>query len=160
MEKTCGQCGLKAIKGGMCPIFGALMDENEAGCPYFNTEVEFCDICGQLILKNCVIDIDDSDTAHKLCASCANADLCVTCEQRPHCAFVQDQSCKEPPNIMKQMRQGNMVMQAQVPNPKRIEATCAKGCPCYWPDGLEDGTYCCKQNGCGGCKNYNPNWRK
>jgi hypothetical protein len=59
---------------------------------------------------------------------------------------------------MKTERQGNMVVQSQVPNPKRIEATCAKGCPCYKL--LDDGTYiCCRQLDVN-CENYEINWSR
>lgn len=160
MDRTCGQCALKALKGGMCPIFGAVMPEDEKGCPYFNTQIDTCDVCGQLILINAVLDISDDNTVHKMCSSCASAEPCVTCTERPKCAFTQDKTCKEPPTIMVEQRQGNMVAQFQKINPKRIEATCANGCSCYWEGGLEDGTYCLKQLGCGGCKNYKTNWRK
>ncbi len=155
-SRKCGQCALKALKGGMCPVFNAVMEEDKS-CPYFTTEVKFCDICGQLILMNAVLDIED-DTVHTLCSSCAAADPCTTCKQRPQCAFTQDTTCKEPPQITVQQRQGNMVAQFQQINPKRIQATCANGCPCYWEEGAKEGMHCRKQIGCG-CKDYKVNWR-
>lgn len=156
-ERTCGQCGLKALKGGMCPIFNATMADDESGCPYFTVEPEFCAICGQLILTNAVIDNEHGEP-HIMCHSCASADPCVTCRQRPQCAFQSDTTCREPQVITVQMRQGPAIIQTQKINPKRIEATCARGCVCYRPEGLQDGDHCIKQIGCG-CPSYNPNWR-
>jgi hypothetical protein len=157
MERTCGQCGLKALKGGMCPIFNSVMPDDGPGCPYYSAEVKTCDICGQLILMNAVIDTEHGDP-HIMCSNCANADPCVTCRQRQQCAFQFDTSCPEPQVVNVQMRQGNMVMQTQKINPKRVEATCAHGCMCFREEGLTDGDHCIKQLGCG-CPNYNPNWR-
>lgn len=157
MEKTCGQCGLKAIKGGMCPIFNAVMPDDSNGCPYFTTEVRTCDVCGQLILMNLVIDYEDG-VPHTMCSPCANADPCVTCIQRPQCAFQSDTSCSEPQVVTVQKRQGNAVIQMQQLNPKRVMATCAHGCKCFNEDGLDDGTYCIKQLGYG-CPYYKTNWR-
>jgi hypothetical protein len=61
---------------------------------------------------------------------------------------------------MREVRQGNMIAQTQVMNPKRVEATCRRGCPCFNEDGLDNGTFCMRQNGDCGCKKYHTNWRK
>jgi hypothetical protein len=142
---------------GMCPVFSADMSDKE-GCPYFTSELHLCDVCGNHISQNAIIDNTD-DVCHVVCPQCGQGlDMCATCIQYKRCAFQQDTSCPEPPQIMKQMRQGNMVMQTQVLNPKRIEATCRKGCPCFDEDGLDSGNFCKKQNGVG-CCNYKTRWR-
>lgn len=157
MERVCANCALNAIKGGMCPIFNADMSE-ENGCPFFTTELQLCEVCGNHIFKGAIIAEDDG-IYHMTCPQCGtNLNQCATCIQQSQCAFQNDQSCPEPPYVMVQYRQGNAVIQTQQLNPKRIEATCRAGCPCFNEDGLDDGTYCRKQDGCG-CNKYKTNWR-
>lgn len=157
MEHKCGQCALKALKGGMCPVFNADMS-NEDGCPCFTTELHTCEVCGNLILRSGALEQDDEGSWHSMCSNCLGSPPCQTCVRTKECAFQTDQTCPEPPVIMVQQRQGNMIMQTQKINPKRVEATCRKGCPCFFEDGLDDGNFCLKQIGCG-CKSYKTNWR-
>lgn len=153
MEKLCGNCALQALQGGICPLFNSQMKDNETGCPMFTTHVEYCDICGRATAKGAVIDTCDSDM-HILCNNCATTPLCGTCIRINECAFRTDQSCPEPPMVNVQQRQGNMVLQTQIRNPKRIDATCKQGCPC-WSD--EFG--CIKEHQCG-CDKYKIRWRE
>jgi hypothetical protein len=155
IERICANCALKAIKGGMCPIFNADMSEQH-GCPHFTTELRTCHICGSIILGAGILEADD-DIWHEMCQQCASAPRCNTC-QRKDCKFQNDQSCSEPLYVMVQQRQGNAIIQTQTMNPKRVQATCAQGCPCFDEDGLDDGTFCLSTTGCG-CKNYKTNWR-
>ena len=156
MERKCGQCALKALKNGMCPIFNANM-EGENGCPYFTTEIHACEICGNLIPKGGYIQEEDG-AFHLMCGDCATGHPCKSCKEVNSCRFETDQNCQEPPYVMVQQRQGNMVVQTQALNPKRVQATCANGCPCFREEGLEDGDFCWKQIGCG-CNNHKNNWR-
>lgn len=153
--KQCNDCALKTMLNGMCPVFSADMSDKE-GCPYFTNELHLCDVCGHPIINVVYVEQDENEKWHKLCADCVNAPPCKTCVHR-YCAFQQDTSCPEPQTVMREIRQGNMIMQAQVLNPKRIEATCRKGCPCFNEDGLDDGTYCGRQNA--GCGKYRTQWR-
>jgi hypothetical protein len=139
----------------MCPIFNADMSEQH-GCPYFTTELRTCHICGSVILSAGILEVDE-DIWHEMCQQCASAPRCNTC-QRKDCKFQNDRSCPEPPYVMVQQRQGNAIIQTQKINPKRVQATCAQGCPCFDEDGLDDGTFCLSTTGCG-CKNYKTNWR-
>ena len=152
MERKCGDCALKAIKHGMCPIFNANMEE-ENGCPYFTTEIHACEICGSIIPKGGYFQ-EDNGEFHLMCGNCATGHPCKSCREIKNCRFETDQSCQEPPYVMIQQRQGNMVVQKQVLNPKRIQATCAAGCFCY---NEEHG--CMKEHGCD-CNNHKFNWRK
>ena len=155
--RSCGDCALKAIKGGMCPVFNADMSE-ESGCPLFTAELQLCEVCGNHIFKGAIIAEDDG-IYHMTCPQCGtNLNQCSTCIQQSQCAFQSDQSCPEPPYIMVQQRQGNAIIQTQRLNPKRIQATCAQGCPCFNEDGLDDNLFCLSAAGCG-CKNYKTNWR-
>ena len=157
--RTCGNCALMRRHNGVCPIFSKPMDANEGGCPLFTSELNICDLCGRPIVGDNAPTIRyDGDEIHVICHHCATVHTCGTCKKGIFCAFAEDQSCREPQVIMKTERQGNMVVQSQVPNPKRIEATCAKGCPCYTL--LDDGTYiCCRQLDVN-CVNYEINWSK
>ena len=55
---------------------------------------------------------------------------CGSCVNNSYCAFQEDPS-PIPHVIMAQIREGNMVMMEQKPNPKRIKALCIEGgCKC------------------------------
>ena len=151
MERKCGQCALKALKNGMCPVFNANM-EGESGCPYFTTEIHACETCGNLIPKGGYIQ-EDNGEFHLMCSDCATGHPCKSCKKVNSCQFETDQNCQEPPYVMVQQRQGNMIVQTQALNPKRVQATCAQGCPCY---NAEHG--CMREYGCG-CQNLTFNWR-
>ena len=152
MERKCGDCALKSIKHGLCPIFNANM-EGHSGCPHFTTTLTSCDTCGNLILGESYIQ-EDNGIYHIMCADCTVGHPCKSCAEVGYCRFQNDQSCQEPPYVMVQQRQGNMVVQQQIQNPKRIQATCAAGCSCY---SEEHG--CMREHGCG-CNNHKFNWRK
>lgn len=156
MERKCGNCALKALKNGMCPIFNANM-EGEDGCPYFTSHLEYCEVCGSIIPKGGIIQ-EDKGEFHLMCNECATGHPCAACKSVRECRLQTDQSCPEPLYVMVQQRQGNMVVQSQQLNPKRVEATCAQGCVCFRKEGLEDGDFCWKQNGCG-CNNHTYQWR-
>lgn len=157
MERKCDDCALKALKHGMCPIFNENM-EGESGCPYYTTELHACEICGALVPKGGYIQEEDG-IFHLMCGDCATGHPCRTCKLVSDCRFQDDNSCQEPPFVMVQQRQGNMVVQSQQLNPKRVQATCANGCPCFREEGLTDGIFCWKQQTDCGCKNHINNWR-
>lgn len=154
--RKCGDCALKALKNGMCPVFNANM-EGENGCPYFTTELKICEICGALIPKGGYIQ-EDNEVFHLMCGDCATGHPCKSCDKVKECRLKTDETCPEPLYVMVQRRQGPAVIQTQQLNPKRVQATCAQGCPCFREEGLEDGTFCWKETGCG-CNNHNYNWR-
>ena len=156
MERKCSNCALKALKNGMCPIFNANMEE-ELGCPYFSTHVNYCDICGSAILRGTYL-CEENDIVHFMCSDCATGNPCARCVKHQECRFQSDKSCTEPPYVMVRRQQGNAIVQTQVLNRKRVEATCAQGCPCFRPEGMEDGCFCFKQEQCG-CNNLINNWR-
>lgn len=119
--------------------------------------IDTCDICGHPLPEKAVIDESRSGEIRLICHACAQPPMCRTCTAVSECAFATDKSCAEPPYVIKQVRQGNMIAQTQIRNPKRIAATCAY-CRCYWPEGLSDGNHCLKEMGCG-CNNYKTAWR-
>lgn len=152
----CDTCVFKTMRNGACPIFNADMTGKD-GCPYHSTDLHICSICGNPMIEKSILETDENGTWHEMCPQCANAPLCHNCVHS-YCAFQQDSHCPEPPVIMVERRQGNMIMQTQTINPKRVEATCRQGCPCFNEDGLDDGSFCTRQFGCG-CEKYHTNWR-
>ena len=159
MERKCANCALRNLQNGVCPIFhGDMSDEN--GCPHYVSHLEYCEICGDIIIKGGTYEYEPEDKEwHLMCDKCSNGHPCAGCINVNQCAFQTDQSCPEPPYVMVQQQQGNMFIQTQQPNPKRIDLTCAKGCPCYYEAGRAEGMYCIKQLECG-CGNMKMNWRK
>ena len=141
--KTCDNCALRTIQNGICPIFNRNM-EGERGCPYFTKEIQKCENCGTIVPKG-----GFWENNHFLCAECATGSPCKICKYLNSCALTQDQTCGEPLYISVQQRQGNMIVQTQKLNPRRIQLTCAKNCPSFRKEGLEDGTFCWKQLDCG-----------
>lgn len=68
-----------------------------------------------------------------LCASCLAAlNSCARCKNYTTCSF-QSYTGPEPKIVNKTIRQGNMVMQTQIPNPEVVDKTCGK-CLCNYPD--------------------------
>lgn len=152
----CDTCALNKLQGGACPVFNADMTGKD-GCPMYQYELQTCDLCGNVIVGTVFLEHDDNMDWHRLCQSCINASPCKTCIHQ-YCAFHQNQECKEPLYVMREVRQGNMIAQTQVMNPKRVEATCRQGCPCFNEDGLDTGEFCGRQNEWG-CNKYHTNWR-
>ena len=155
--KKCNNCALRTAAQGMCPIFRADMT-GESGCPQFTTHISACELCGALIPKGGFIETDEDGMCHLICGGCLEGDMCRRCVETSYCAFQEDQSCKEPPYVMVTQRQGNMTMQTQQLNMKRVEQTCAKGCKCYYEAGLPYGDFCYK-TASQGCNNFKPYWR-
>lgn len=155
--RICGECAYKALQDGKCPVFGREMPAETPGCPIFSTSITKCALCGNIIMSQPIIDYDQDSNIHIICRNCLSATPCETCTRTNVCYFQTDHTCQEPPFIMREVRQGNMIMQTQVMNPKRVMATCAK-CECFNEDGLDTNTFCRKQEGCG-CKNQKMNWR-
>lgn len=154
----CDNCAINKLQNDLCPVFRADMSGKD-GCPMFQSELHTCSICGSPIIGTVYFEHDDNMDWHEECINCVQAPPCQTCVHQ-YCAFEKDTSCPEPPFVMRKVRQGNMIAQTQVMNPKRVEATCRRGCPCFNEDGLDNGTFCMRQNGDCGCKKYHTNWRK
>ena len=154
-NRDCKRCVLPSLNNGVCPVFHGDMSA-EVGCPLFTTNLNPCDLCGMHIPNGGVIEAD-LDGNHLLCDECATKPLCHRCIQLHDCVFQTDKSCPEPAMKTITQNQGNMVIQTQIPNPKRVKLTCeASKCPCY--TGKEIGQHCAKQLGFG-CNKYKTNWR-
>jgi hypothetical protein len=154
MEKKCATCALKSLQGGMCPIFRA-NTEDENGCPQHTSHIDQCAICGGMIIKEGTYYIDDN-VMHIVCPTCVNGHPCTGCENFQTCRLMTDQSCPEPLYVMQTMQQGNMVVQQQVINPKRVQAICPQ-CKCY--NTTDEGEQMCFQNENCSCHNKKIIWR-
>ncbi len=102
-----------------------------------NNNQIFCGECHkplQNLATDGVIAISRNGKKSKLlCASCLAAlSTCARCKNITTCSY-QSYSGPEPKIVNKTIRQGNMVMQTQIPNPEVIEKTCGK-CLCNYPD--------------------------
>ena len=149
--RTCGECALMRNNAGICPIYKTRFSADEGGCPAFTNGIEHCDICGSPILKGGNLYLEDSDATLKIiCGNCSQLPKCRLCTHINQCAF-------EPPFVMQTIQQGNMIMQQQVRNQKRVELTCGKGCPCYHQ--TSEGDFQCFRDYGEGCRNHKINWR-
>lgn len=134
-------------------ITGLQINQESQACPLYlhRDSVKICDCCRRAIIDTVIYDEDKA-----LCEDCSSKyNTCATCRRSLQCAFETDPS-PIPPVIMKQTRNGNMVMQSQVMNPERIAITCAKGCLCF-----DTATQSCKRQTQGFCNtsNYSCAWR-
>ena len=109
------------------------------------TSPRVCDICGQFIIIDSIIDIEDGKI-YEVCQNCASRfNTCHTCDKAAYCDFMENPS-PIPKAVMKQVRQGSMVMQTKIRNPERIKITCENGCSCW----NKEEKYCCREhNTCG-----------
>lgn len=149
MVRYCGDCAYLSYGQGKCPILNVTPDEDQTACPMFSTRVITCSICGKALTSGVIVDCED-EQYYYTCGNCVETlGTCGTCKYATGCAFKEDQSCAEPPYVMATMRQGNTVIQQQVPNPKRVQALCPN-CPCYSPNG-------CKRCDGGTCELYKTN---
>lgn len=131
--KTCGNCALKQHQGGICPVFNTERAPTDTACPHHTSVLQFCEICGQIVLPNNIV-YDMTNGTHIHCLDCQmKTNTCATCSKENTCSFQTDPS-PIPQLITKQIRQGNMITVTQVPNPERIAITCQKNCSCYDPE--------------------------
>lgn len=120
----CNTCGLRSGTG--CMLTGLQVDSEKDFCSHHTFELRQCSICGKGILSGAIV------SGGKLyCSDCAKLiDTCVTCAMQDTCAFDTDPSSL-PKAVMKQVRNGNMIMQTQVRNPEREKITC-HNCSCWF----------------------------
>lgn len=143
--KYCATCAFRAQDGAHCGLDGREIIPKSDFCSRHNASPHQCEICGRFILDGSILD-RENEQYHELCMDCFKAlKTCPTCDCK-NCDF-ETNPIQIPKVVMQNIRQGNMLMQTQVRNPERINATCRNGCPC-WTDG----------NGCGrelnGCEKY------
>ena len=142
MTNYCGSCGLRNPQKNVCALNNRTIDPAADYCSKHTTAITRCNYCGHITMSPIV----DTTTQHLhiYCQRCFDLlDTCATCEQSNYCAFEQDPS-PIPHMVMKQVRQGNMTMTTQIPNPDRVAITCKVRCNCF--------------NEEIGCRKQNDNW--
>lgn len=157
LKRTCDNCVLPSTKGGVCPIFNANM-AGQDGCPRHTAADNVCAVCGSYILGQGILIPKDNEFK-MVCGRCATVHDCRLCSHKG-CAFDTDESCFEPKVVTVRRQEGNMTIQQQVMNPKRMELTCAAGCACYnqLPD--EKIGVCMRMQDRGeNCPNFKLDWR-
>lgn len=143
MNKFCRTCCF--VRGNHCQVNNWDINPSADTCPHHTMRLEACSKCGRQGPAQAFLWVDGKNEL--LCEQCYNIlDTCQSCGAAQSCAFETDPSLL-PKVVMRQVRQGNMVMQTQVRNPDREEITCKKGCKCYNND-----FGCQRQAGC--CVNY------
>lgn len=146
MTFNCDTCGLRDPQTNICRIHQWKVNPAEDHCPQYTNNPLGCSFCGGYT-PDPIIDTTTSKLL-VLCPRCYSLlDTCATCGKSVSCSFETDPS-PIPPRIMKQVRQGNMVMATEVRNPERIKVTCALNCECYDPE------IGCRREVDNYCKNY------
>ena len=101
-------------------------------CSKHIDEPYVCDICGRAFLNPPTLYEINSGFI-SICSECDQSiGYCPTCKHNTSCNFETNPSTL-PKVTMRQVRQGNMIIQTQVKNPDRINITCAQDCPCFDP---------------------------
>ena len=121
--KKCKTCGFRVQESGKCRLFGSAKKADDF-CSKHNYNPPVCSRCGAYTLK----PIIENNAIY--CQKCAEEiETCAGCDSSRHCEFEQNPSVT-PKYIQKQVRQGPMLSQMTVKNPKRIEEFCVK-CVCW-----------------------------
>ena len=150
-NKTCGGCALYHKGQGGCLRTQTPTSASES-CSHFTTFLPICGICGQKFIPPATYLIED-EVIITACGRCASStSTCGTCSNSKQCDF-QTNPINLPPQIQKQINQGNMTMRTIVKNPARIAETCEKNCGCWDP--IER---VCNRETASTCGNYNPSY--
>lgn len=147
--KICGNCAL--YRQNVCALNGQQRNKDDY-CPDFKKYLNICDCCGKEHLQSYLCSWNNENYI-TLCGTCFQAaSTCDLCVNESTCAFEQDPS-PIPKQIMKNIRQGNMMMQTSVKNPERVDKFCTN-CHCF---NVEENT-CNKEFG--HCGNQKPIFMK
>ena len=124
--KICENCAL--YRQNKC-ILNNRPKDKEDSCPDFRKYLNICDCCGEEHIQSFLYSWDNKNYIN-LCGGCFQAaSTCAVCINGATCAFEQNPS-PIPKQIMKNIRQGNMMIQTAVKNPERIEKFCTN-CHCF-----------------------------
>lgn len=124
--KICGNCAL--YRQNKC-ILNDRQRNKDDYCPDFKKYLNICDCCGKEHIQTFLYSWNNKNYVI-LCGSCFQAaSTCALCVNGSTCAFEQDPS-PIPKQIMKNIRQGDMIIQTAVKNPERVDKFCTK-CSCF-----------------------------
>ena len=145
---NCGNCARRTNQN-ICMLNNRqITDITQHKCEWHlnKSKIRICDICHRQY-EEIYIDITNPEEIQFICPNCINLfNTCYTCAKSEICAFHADQ--KTPDVVMRQMRQGNTIIQTQVMNPDKQAIHCTK-CDCW----NKEEKYCYKNN-FGMCDKY------
>ena len=127
-EKNCANCAYYNPTQSTSVLRQA-KTEAEDFCSKYTTEPIVCATCQSYIIGSSFVEKIPNGWI-EICANCAKAlSTCAGCKHGAYCAFEQDPS-PLPKIVTQTLKQGNAIMQTQVPNPERIRLLCEK-CSCF-----------------------------
>lgn len=142
--KICENCTF--YRQNICTLNGYQRNKNDY-CPNFKKYLNICDCCGNEHLQSFLYSWNNENYII-LCSTCFQAaSTCELCVNESTCAFEQDPS-PIPKQIIKNIRQGNMMMRTSVKNPERVDKFCTN-CHCF---NVEENTCNKEFNYCGNQK--------
>lgn len=128
--KTCTHRGVAQNGSPACVLHKKIINPDIDFCSDHINQQETipCDFCGQPVSPDDIrIHIFDSATKF-LCQHCSQmVGTCQTCAYGNDCGFANDRSM--PQRVNQTVRQGGMIMQTQIKNPKLVEKHCLS-CRC------------------------------
>lgn len=147
---NCGKCAWYDTSRSLCRVFGLKTDAQKDTCFSFAAEALFCPICGkEFPHKLSVIEYRNNNKYDIICQDCsAKIGTCFTCKNNKGCLMSENPE-NIPPYIVKTIRQGNMVVQRQVPNDELVDKTCKSGCACCISEEYGSGCGRSLNNTCG-----------
>ena len=128
--KKCRKCGYVDLAQSKCKVTGRKVDLDKDQCSTFNDDPRRCDVCHGLMVTGGIVE-EVNGNYYTLCPKCSDAiSECFGCEHSETCVFESDPS-PLPKMVMRQVQQGNAIMQTQMRNPDREKCTCALYCKCW-----------------------------
>jgi hypothetical protein len=154
--KLCKDCGLRDPSRPVCLLRREQIDPEKDFCSKFTNELPVCSLCNTPFLPPGVYLYNNpEDTEFEvICENCcAKMGTCGLCVHNAGCLFEQENFCPEEPiMVMITERKGNMIIQQQIPNIKRIKKVCPQ-CSCYYKEDGEEFGICARRN-CNTCSNF------
>lgn len=152
MIKYCKTCKLFDPYSETCRINGIKVDGNTDYCTKYTIVLETCDWCKKKILQP-IVTVLGENKVHLFCSPCASKlSTCQGCKESQVCAFETDPN-PLPKIAIKQVQQGPMIAQQQIPNPERQKLFC-HNCHCW------DGEECIKNSTGQGCEHFKSIWEE
>lgn len=146
--KHCKTCLLSDKEQMVCMLSNQPIDLSADFCSKHRAELHKCSICRRSMISPGIIEINDSGEVIEYCNECnAKVGTCYLCNCVNQCAFNNDPN-PMPKVVLKTIRQGNMMMQAQVKNEERVKLFC-HSCPCWDAEFAE-----CQKENYGSCNKY------
>lgn len=132
MSKNCKHCTLFNNEGNFCTLFKIFIDRPEDYCcPKYTKELTTCVCCGRDFIPPGILYYQSPNQLLVICQECYSLKgSCATCKKTRQCEFETNTTCPEQKIVMATTQQGNMTIQTQIKNPKRVELLC-QNCDCY-----------------------------